>query len=156
MRKIAMTTIARPIAFASAPTPPAPKPERVEPTLTGVAALEMPVRASRRGSESKYPFATLEIGQAFGVKNKTAAQLSSIVSNANRKYQVNKTDAAGNVVFKTNEMKDAAGNVTHVPTDQPEKIAGRHFFAIDVDGDYAKKIKGTPLEGAKVLVFRDK
>ena len=152
---LAAATIARPIAFASAATTaPAPK---VEPVFAaGLAKIAMPVRASRRGSESKYPFATLEVGEAFGLKNKTAKNMTSVVSNANRKFQVNKTDDAGNVVYKTNEIKDAQGNVTHIPTSEPVKVAGKHFFAYDVDAATAKTLKGTPLEGSTVLIFRDK
>lgn len=169
-RVLASTGIATVAAFANAAAAPAaPKTanaagKRVEPQLTAVVApnvIPMPTKESKRGSTSLYPFDSLTaVGMSFGVKNKTAAQLSSIVSNANRKAMVNKTDAAGNVVYKTTPLKDANGNVVgQAPTTEPEKIAGKHFFAVDVadlDAARQKALKGTPLEGSMALIFRDK
>jgi hypothetical protein len=162
MKKIFLSSAmtAMPLAFANVAG--AAKVERVDPELAGTGKLALPERKSKRGSESKYPFASLtEIGMAFGVKNKTAAQLSSIVSNANRKALIAKTDANGGTVYKTKEVTDAAGNKTVVPTTEPEMIATAHFFAFDITDDYrtankAAFAKGGPFEGAAVLVFRDK
>lgn len=126
---------------------------RVEPVLTAVTtAVPMPTRESKRGSKSSYPFDSLTaVGASFGVKNKTAKQMASIVSNANRKApQEPKRDAAGNIVYKTAEMKDANGTVIgRAPTQEPETVATRHYFAVDVDA------KDDP-DGASVRVFRDK
>lgn len=133
--------------------------KRVEPVLTAVATgIAMPERASKRGSVSLYPFDTLAtVGAAFGVKNKTAAQLSSIVSNANRKAMTPELDAAGNKVYNTKEITGADGTKTTVPdTANPKMVATKHFFAHDVTPDYAKTLKGTPLEDSSVVVFRDK
>lgn len=137
-------------AFANAKGPMAP---RVDPVLTTItAAVPMPSRTSKRGSASVYPFDALTaVGMSFGVKNKTAAQMSSIVSNANRKALIKKTDATGAVIFKTQELTAGDGTKTIVPTNEPEMIASKHFFAVDID----PKAKPADPDGATVRVFRD-
>jgi len=136
----------------------APKAARVEPSLTGVFKIDMPERKNRRGSTSIYSFDSLtEVGMAFGVKNKDAASLSSVVSNANKKARIDETDANGNVVYETKTLTGGDGTKTDVPdTTKPRKIATKEFFAVDVDAAMKKKIAGTPLEGSKALVFRSK
>lgn len=124
----------------------------VAPELTGIStAIEMPAPPARsnRGSKSAYPFDQLEVGASFGVKNKTREQMQSIVSNQNKKHRTEKRDEAGNVVYQTTEAKDVDGNVTHLPTDKPEMVDGKMFFAIEADP------KKDP-DGAKVRVFRNK
>jgi hypothetical protein len=165
MRRFALLTTAATLPFAfdtgaaapAAATDNKPAKPRVEPLLTeAFAGVEMPVKPNKRGSASIFPFETLTaVGMAFGIKNRNAKSLSSIISNANRKAMVNKTDDAGNVVYKTTEMKDANGTVVgRSPTTEPEKVDGVKYEAFDVDADLKKKIKGTPLEGSTVLVFR--
>lgn len=145
-------------AFANAPGTAASK--RTEPQLTGTFALAVPAgkTSSNRGSKSPYPFDTIEAGQAFGVKNKTAKQLSSIVSNQNRKDSNHRPvkDDAGNIVYKMNDLTAPDGSVTKVPTKEPETEQIKTFVAYDVDAELKAKIKGTPLEGSSVLVFRTK
>lgn len=168
---IASTAVLSARAFASNPkaatgaatAAPAAAPKtgkREEPAIAGVIKLAVPEGKSNsnRGSKSPYPFDTIEAGECFGVKNKTAKQLSSIVSNQNRKESNHRPvkDAAGNIVYKTTEIKDGAGNVTLVPTKEPETEQIKAFVAYDVDADLAAKIKGTALEGCSVLVFRTK
>lgn len=133
----------------------APKTEttkgRVAPELTTVSkAVPMPEPStSRRGSKSPYPFDELtEGGMSFGIKNKTAKNMGSIVSNQNRKAMTEKKDAAGNVVFKMNEITDGAGNKTQVPTTEPEMVPTKRFFAVDCDPK-------TDPDGASVRVFRE-
>jgi hypothetical protein len=158
--------IALPIAFANAPKPATPggtpaatppatgagsKP-RVEPQITGVStAVPMPTRTNKRGSKSSYPFESLAaVGASFGVKNKTAANLASIVSNQNRKSVEPKKDEAGNVIYKMAPLKDANGAIVgQTPTTEAETVQLRHFFAVDVDAK-------TDPDGASVRVFRDK
>ena len=137
-----------------------PTTERVVPVLTAATnAIAMPVRTNNRpGSKTLYPFDTLtEVGMSFGVKNRTAHQLSSVLSNANRKAMVDKVDDAGNKVFMTKKLKAADGSESIVPTTDVAKVAGRRYFAVDVIGgkvgDVA--IKGTPLEGSTAVVFRE-
>lgn len=161
--KTALLHSAAAVAFANAATPaaaPAAAAKRVDPAITGVFALAVPEGKtnSNRGSKSPYPFDTIEAGQAFGVKNKTAKQLSSIVSNQNRKDSNHRPvkDAAGNIVYKMNEMTAPDGTVTKVPTKEPETEQIKAFQAFDVDDELKKQIKGTPLEGSTVLVFRVK
>ena len=123
---------------------------RVEPEVIGVnATLTMPEppKSGRRSNESAYPFAALEVGQSFGVKNKTAEQLSSAVSLQNKKARINKTDASGNVVMKTKPGTDANGNAIQVPTDTPETVEGKRFFVVACDP------KKDP-EGALARVWR--
>lgn len=163
----ALALVANARGFANAETPATTeaakaKAERIEPVLTGAGKITLPTRTSKRGSESKYPFASLtEVGMAFGVKNKTAANLSSIVSNANRKHQVPVTDENGNAVYDTKEIRGADGTVTNVPdTSKPKMQAGKRFFAFDVTPEYRKAnaeafAKGGTFEGASALVFRE-
>lgn len=120
--------------------------------ITAVStAVQMPVKVSNRGSTSQYPFAALTaVGMSFGVKNRTRKNMTSIVSNANRKApQVPKLDANNNPVFKTQEVKDAAGNVTKIPTQEPETVGAVHYVAVEVDPK-------TDPDGASVRVFRDR
>lgn len=148
----ASTALAMPRAFANDGAA-----KRVEPALTGAASIKLEPRQSKRGSVSLYPFDSLTAaGMAFGVKNKTASQLSSIISNQNRKHVQPVQDAAGNVEYETKEIKGADGAVTNVPdTTKPKTTATRHFYAVDVDDAIKAQIKGTALEGAKTLVYRD-
>lgn len=159
MRKITTSLLAAsvlasaPRAFANDGTKPRVAPE-ITAAITGIA---MPTRTSNRGSVSIYPFASLTtVGMSFGVKNKDAKSLSSVVSNANRKAVVARKDAAGNPIFKTTPVKDAAGTVVgQAPTTEKETDVTAHYFAVDVDADMAKALKGTPAEGSKALIFRD-
>lgn len=120
------------IAFANAGTPPAAKPEAI--TVTAAVDFLITPPARKGGAESKYPFDTLEIGKAFGVKGATKRGISSAISNANRKNR--------------SELTNADGTTSKVQT--------KHFFAVDVDAARAKELKGTPLEGCTVLVSRSK
>ena len=124
--------------------------KRIAPEITTITGdVEMPKKVNKRGSKSPYPFDNLEVGQSFGVTNKTAAGMASIISNQNRKYRAQKTDGRGNTVFETKDLKGADGTVTQVPTDKPVMVVGKHFFASDCDP------KKDP-DGASVRVFRDK
>lgn len=140
MNKFALLVSTAAIGHASAPAAAAPaaaKPavKRVDPVLSEVVTFAVPAPTRGGGAESAYPFATLEVGQAFGVKSKDKRGMSSIVSAQNRKHKI--------------EMKDATGAVVgHNQT--------KHFFVVDVDAALAKQIKGTPLEGFTTLVSRDK
>lgn len=126
-------------------------PPRVAPEITTIStAVVMPVRASTRGSKTLYPFDDLPFGGSFGVKNKTAEQLTSIISNQNRKPGAVKKNPDGSVVYKMQEMKDPNGAVIgHVPTTEPEHEPAKHFFAVNVD-------KKKDPDQASVRVFRDK
>lgn len=142
-----------------APKQPAPagateektKAPRVAPVLTSVStAVPMPENLGKRGrgGNSLYPFESLEtVGASFGIKNKTAKNMASVISGANKRFMVNKVDADGKTVFQTKEVKSADGTVTHVPTLEPEKVPGRVFVAADVDPK-------TDPDGASVRVWR--
>ena len=75
--------------------------------------------------------------------------MASIISNQNRKNREEQKDEAGNIVFKTKELKGADGAVTMVPTEKPVMIVNKHFFAVDCD-------PANDPDGASVRVFRDK
>lgn len=138
---------AAPVAAVATPSP---KPgTRIAPQITEIRSdVPMPEPTKgNRGSKSQYDFDKLEVGQSFGIKNKTAREMSSIVSNANRKNQADKRDAAGNVVFKTKTVTDQAGNKVVVPTLDPEKVALKVFFAADTNPK-------TDPDGASVRIFR--
>lgn len=104
------------------------------PVITGSAKINVPDRPVKRGNPSLYPFDTLtEPGMAFGVKGKTAKQLGSIVSNANRKH-------------RSKSVVDGKEIVTE----------HQKFFAFEPTAEQAKEYKGTKLEGASVVVVREK
>ena len=137
-------------AVAATPTPATAPKTRIAPELTEISsAVEMPKKTSNRGSKSLYPFEKLEVGQSFGVTNKTAAGMASIISNQNRKNREEKVDDAGNTVFETKELKGQDGTITNVPTDKPVIVVNKHFFASDCDPK-------TDPDNASVRVFRDK
>lgn len=136
-------------------TAPKPRAARVEPIITSVIAIELPER-TKRGSGPKYPFESLTVGTAFGLKNKVAKDMASVISAANRRYTTNATDENGNIQYHTKELTTAEGVKMNVPDNtKPKKVPTRHFFALDVDKEMAAKLKGTELEGSKVLISRD-
>jgi len=166
MTKLAILTAAAMSPVFANPAPAADaaaaKP-RILPEITAIATgIAIPTGASAaRGSKSPYNFDELEVGAAFGVKNKTAKQLSSIVSNQNRKdnNQRQKTNADGSPAFKTEytETKDVNGAVIgKVPHQVPDTEWIKEFRAFDVTKEMAKTYKGTALEGSSVVVFRVK
>lgn len=113
------------------------------------AAVPVPENIGRRGAGASglYPFDALEVGQSFGVINKTAKQIASAVSAANKRFRVNKTDANGATVFKTQDVKQADGTVIKQPTLDPETVPGRVFVSADVD-------PATDPDGATARVWR--
>lgn len=138
-------TPAKPAAAAATPAVS----KRIVPDITGIStAVEMPTRANNRGSKSLYPFDEMPVGGSFGVTNKSAANMASIISNQNRKHTAEVKDAEGNAVFKTQELKGADGTITKVPTNEVETERTKHFFAQDCD-----PVKDP--DGATVRVFRN-
>jgi hypothetical protein len=121
------------------------------PEITTVSsAVTMPVKVSNRGSATAYPFAALTtVGMSFGIKNRSRKNMTSIVSNANRKALVPANNADGSPKFKTKELTGGDGTKTVVPTDEREMVASAHYVAVDVDAK-------TDPDGASVRVFRDK
>lgn len=128
---------------------PAKTGARVAPEITTITANVPVPEKTRRGAKSLYPFDELEIGASFGVKNKTASNMASIVSNQNRRAMEVKKDETGAVVYKTKELKGADGTVTNVPTDEPEMVETKRFICADVDPK-------TDPAGASVRVWRQK
>jgi hypothetical protein len=146
-----------PAAAQSDAAATAPKPA---PVIGEISAAPLPQVTRARGGKaaSIWPFDKLEAPQkdeagnivaafSFPVTGKTKREMSTIVSNANRKNRVPKTDANGATVYKTKELKDAAGNVTNVPTNEPELVAAKHFVVYEV--------KPEDNGGATLRVFRD-
>jgi len=122
--------------------------------ILGVSlSVPMPeIVKNKRGSKTLFPFTELTaVGASFGVIGRTAKSMSSIVSAQNRKAEnmVPKKDAAGNVIFKLQEVKNPDGTVVHVPTTEPFLEQDKDFFAVDVD-------PAKDPEGASVRVFRRK
>lgn len=101
---------------------------RIAPELTTVRA-DIPMPAKKRGGiTGHYNFDSLEtLGASFGVKNKTAAQISSIVSKENRRY-----------LSETIDPLNPAKKV---------KTYSKKFEVFDVDAS-------TDPDGAKCRVFR--
>lgn len=145
---------------AAAPTaakrPGAPSGPRVAPVTSVAVKIDLPIVDRRGGRGSAYPFETLtEVGMAFGVKDKPAKNLSSVINNANKKYQTQERDANGTPVFETKSVPQADGSTVTVPdTAKPKMVVERRFRAVDVTPDIATNLKGTPLEGFGTLVQR--
>lgn len=112
-------------------------PAKAEPIVAlGTVAITLPPKPTRSGGgKAKYPFADLEVGAYFAVKNKTRREMVGPVSNANKRYR--------------SELKNEAGAVVNTVQD-------REFYVTDVDAETAKAFKGTELEGSTVLVIRSK
>lgn len=128
---------------------------KVKPVLTAVSTtVAMPERKNNRGGQTSYPFDELAVvGASFGVKNKTAKAMGSVVSMKNRKSVVDKVDEAGNVVMKDsgkfNEIKDQNGVVvSKTAVRVPETVAVKKFFVLDVDA-------ATDPDGAMCRVWRE-
>lgn len=161
MRKLATLANASMLAYAGAAAPAAaakaPTAKPAAPVITGTLTLPQPERAAKKGGQSQFPFASLTaVGMAFGVKDRTAKSMAQIISTQNRRNMTDKKDDAGNVIYKTKEIAGEGGAKVVVPTTEPERIATKRFYAFDVTKEYADaNLKGTPLEGSSVLVFRE-
>lgn len=155
MRKLMLINTAAPLAFMAETG--AAKAPRVEPVIVGLNLdIPMPIRA-KRGSEPKYPFDGLEVGKCFGVKNKTAKDMGSVISAANRRYNKPVLNEQGQPTYAMKNAQSPEGVEMSVPDlTKPIKNAERHFFAVDATPEQIKSWKGTENEGIKVLVYRDK
>lgn len=121
------------------------------PQITTIRAdITIPEKKSKggRGSRSAYPFDKLEIGQSFGVANKTKKQLASIISNQNKRFAVDKLDANGKPIFRTIEIEVDGVKKSHT-TENKVTEPGRTFIAVEVDSE-------TDPDGAMVRIFRTK
>jgi hypothetical protein len=122
-----------------------------------LAALGLTLPATKsRGTKSKYAFDSLTaVGMVLGVKGKEARNLSSVVSNANRKYVTQVTGADGLPVFETKQIAGADGQIMNVPdTTKPVTTAERKFRAVEVTAEIKASLVGTPLEGSDALIER--
>lgn len=95
---------------AAAPTAKADKPK---PEMTSIID-DFPLPTKRlsggRGGKTLYDFDKLEIGQSFGVKNKTVKGMASTVSSANERYREVIKDGEGKPVMIP-DPKDATKQV---------------------------------------------
>lgn len=124
---------------ASTPAPAAatkPKSAAAPQIVTGALPAGFTLPEPKRGGAATYPVDSLEVGGAFGVKNKTKRDMATIVMRANKKYRTEGVD----------------------PTTRKTKVISteREFYAVDVDADTAASLVGTPFEGSTVLVVRSK
>lgn len=140
----------------TAKRPGAPSGPRVAPVTSGAIKIDLPIVDRRSGNRSLYPFDSLtEAGMVFGVKDKPAKNLSSVINNANKKYQVQERDVNGMALFETKTVPQADGTTLAVPdTDKPKMVFTRRFRAVDVTPDIAASLKGTELEGFGTLIQR--
>lgn len=141
-----------PVAPTAAKATDAKSNSRVEPELTPInSSLTMPTppRGGRRGSVSLFPFDALQVGQSFGVKNKTLSQMQGVISNQNKKGRTPKLDENGNKVMKMITAQDGAGNEVQVPGSEVETVEGKRFFGIECD-------PANDPDGAAVRVWRQK
>lgn len=129
----AKTTAVAPVAAATAvaaavPTKTVAGKVRVAPELAEVRVDVAMPQKRRGGMASHYDFDSLTaVGASFGIKNKSASQISSIVSKENRRYMSETVD----------------------PTNPAKKVKtfAKKFDVFDVDA------KNDP-DGAKCRVFR--
>lgn len=144
------------IATTEAKRPGAPSGPRVAPVTSVAVKIDLPVVDRRGGNRSLYPFDILtEVGMVFGVKGKPAKNLSSVINNANKKYQTQERDANGTPVFESKTVPQADGTSVTVPdTAKPKMVVERRFRAVDVTTEIAASLKGTPLEGFETLIQR--
>lgn len=126
------------------------------PTVSAIVSIALPEPERAASRASYYPFDSLEVGQVFGVNDRDKKAMTSAISNANRKWKKQRKDEHGNPVYEMNTINGPDGPVQVPDTTKPVIDTLRHFRARDVTPEIAKTIKGTPLEGAKVLVERDK
>lgn len=115
---------------------PPPIDERIAPVLTPIIAdVPIPEVASRprRGIKSVYPFDQLDIGQSFGVSNKTLKQIASVVSAQNRKHLVQKLDDQGRPLTRPITAKTADGHTVTTAGTKPVMVASKRFYAAEVD-----------------------
>jgi hypothetical protein len=132
--------------------------DRATPIITAPTFLALPVKPkTNRGSKSVYNFESLEAPKTddagntlyanFAVMNKTAKQLRSVVSAANKKQLQPASNPDGSPKFKMQTLKDAAGNPIAVPTQEREQEHAKYFRVYDVD-------PSTDPDGASARVFR--
>jgi len=127
-------------------------------SLSDAFTVDLPEVKTSRGTTSPFTskFDSLETGAMFAVTGKDKKAVASIVSNANRKNKVQKRDANGNPLYKMTSLSGQDGSVTSVPDiNKPIYEFTKHFTTIEVTPEIAASLKGTPGEGASVLVKRD-
>lgn len=104
---------------------------------------------SLRGVKSPYEFEKLPMGGSRGVMDKTVKQLSSVVSNFNRRpdnREIVKNED-GSTVFEMQEIKAPDGTITKVPTSVAVTRPKIEIVAVAVD-------PATDPDKAPVRIFR--
>lgn len=121
------------------------------PTIAAIRTdIPIPTKTnSLRGVKSPYEFEKLPVGGSRGVMDKTVKQLSSVVSNFNRRPDNRESvkNEDGSTVFETQEIKAPDGTVTKVPTTNPVTRPVIEILAVAVDPK-------TDPDGATVRIFR--
>lgn len=125
-------------------------------SITSAFKIDLPLKESKRGNPTKYPFDTLtEVGMCLGVTGKTAKNLSSVISAANRRAVVQVKDANGQPMFHNKSVTLPDGSTQTVPdTEKPVVNVTAKYRAVDVDAAVAAAIKGTVLDGSTALIQR--
>lgn len=129
-------------AGGAAPKTPAPEtPKKAKPVFTVLeitAAVPLPADINRRTNE-KFPFEKLDIGQSFGFIGRTAADLSSTVSSANKRARLNPIKVPGGIDANTGQMipetllmKAFAAYDVAKPDEDPHKATVRVFRLTNV------------------------
>jgi hypothetical protein len=132
--------------------------DRATPVIGEVAFLALPAKApSRAGGKSSYDFDKLDAPRqdengntlyaSFPVMNKTAKQLRSVVSAANKRQLRDASHADGSPKFKMKELTDANGAKVTVATSEREQEYAKYFRVFETDPT-------TDPAGAAARVFR--
>lgn len=146
-----MTDAKKTTAKQTAPVPTPPVPAAAKPTGVTIGDVRSDVvapgrPAKRGGSSSSYPFDKLTVvGASFGVIGKTARQMASAITNAQKRFAEDKRDENGNIVYQT--AKGEGGAI--VTTNKPVRVVTRKFYAVDV------KPEDKDPDNATVRVYRE-
>lgn len=129
--------------------------DRIAPVLTAVTdAVPLPQSKRTTGLKNRSAYADqfealTTVGQSFGVQNKTKKQLQGVVAKFNRGGYRPKVDAAGQPVFKMQDMTNGAtGETVKIATSEQETEQFMHFVVHNVD-------PATDPDGASARVWRD-
>lgn len=147
-----------PAADATATTATTGTQDRAAPVIGEIAFLALPAKTpSKAGGRSSYDFDKLDAPRqddsgntlyaSFPVMNKTAKQLRSVVSAANKRQLRDASNEDGSAKFKMKSLKDENGNSVSIATSEREQEYAKYFRVVEMN-------PSTDPAGAAARVFR--